>query len=95
MNHHRLIAAAILVITITSIPGFAQPRFTRIPTSTLLGGSPLHIPLNGIAPEGQALTYTAVSSDSLVTPTVISGNRGLRMRGANSLRSTPRACPRA
>jgi len=69
-------AIGALALATTSV---AQPRFTSIPTSTLLAGSPLHLPLDGIDPSGQALTYTAVVSDPLVTATVLSGNRSLRI----------------
>ena len=42
---------------------------------TLLGGSPLHIPLDGYDPGGGPLTYTVSSSDeSLVSTTLVTGN---------------------
>ena len=46
---------------------------------TLLAGSPLHIPLNGIDPQGQDLVFTAESDNSLVSTEVLTGNRSLRM----------------
>ena len=79
MKHHRLVAVGAIAIAAT---GFAQPRFRPIPESTLLAGSPLHVPLDGIDPSGQALTYTAVVSDPLVTATVVSGNRSIRIQVA-------------
>ena len=57
----------------------AQPRFAPIPETALLSGSPLHVPLDGIAGEGEALTYTVEVSDPLVTAKVFSGNRSLRI----------------
>ena len=45
---------------------------------TLLGGSPMHIPIDGYDPGGGPLTYTVTSSNpSLVTPTLLTGNRSL------------------
>ena len=46
---------------------------------TVLAGSPLHIPLNGIDPQGQDLVFTAESDNSLVSTEVLTGNRSLRM----------------
>ncbi len=44
----------------------------------LLGGSPLHIALDGYDPGGGALTYTVSSSDpSFVTPTLLQNNRSM------------------
>ena len=48
--------------------------------STLLGGSPLHIPLDGYDPNGGTLTYTITSDNpSLVVPTLLQGNRSMRI----------------
>jgi len=45
---------------------------------TLLGGSPMHIPLDGYDPGGGPLTYQVSSSNpSLVTPTLLQGNRSM------------------
>ena len=45
---------------------------------TLLGGSPMHIPIDGYDPGGGPLTYTVSSSNpTLVTPTLLTGNRSL------------------
>ena len=81
MKNHRTVALTIAAVAIAAT-SLAQPRFTPIPESTLLGGSPLHVPLDGIGPSGEALTYTAVVSDPLVTATVFSGNRSLRIQVA-------------
>ncbi|GMR23620.1 MAG: hypothetical protein BMS9Abin37_2066 [Acidobacteriota bacterium] len=81
MKNHRTVALTIAFVAIAAI-SFAQPRFRSIPESTLLAGSPLHVPLDGIGPSGQALTYTTVASDPLVTATVIAGNRSLRIQVA-------------
>ncbi len=81
LKTHRRVAFTIAFIAVAAA-SFAQPRFRSIPESTLLAGSPLHVPLDGIDPSGQALTYTAVVSDPLVTATVITGNRSLRIQVA-------------
>lgn len=84
LNHlktHRRVAFTIAFIAVAAA-SFAQPRFGPIPATQLLAGSPLHVPLDGIDPSGQALTYTAVVSDPLVTATVIAGNRSLRIQVA-------------
>ena len=82
MKHHRLVAVIAVGAIAIAATGFPQPRFTPIPESTLLAGSPLHVPLDGIDPSGQALTYTVVVSDPLVTATVVSGNRSIRIQVA-------------
>ena len=82
MKHHRLVAVIAVGAIAIAATGFPQPRFTPIPESTLLAGSPLHVPLDGIDPSGQALTYTAVVSDPLVTATVVSVNRSIRIQVA-------------
>lgn len=46
---------------------------------TLLAGSPLHIPLNGIDPQGQDLVFTVESDNAVVSVEVLTGNRSLRM----------------
>jgi cyclophilin family peptidyl-prolyl cis-trans isomerase len=58
----------------------AQPTLPSIGEVQLLGGSPLLLTLDA---EGEGpLTFTAESSDALVTPTVLAGNRSLRMQVA-------------
>ena len=69
-------------MTLASTLG-AQPTFQTIPQTALLSGSPIHIPLDGRSPSGEALSFTAVSSDPLVTPTVLTGNRSLRIHVTN------------
>ena len=81
MKKHNTVAFTIALLAIAAT-SFAQPRFTPIPASQLLAGSPLHVPLDGIDPSGQALSYTAVVSDPLVSATVIAGNRSLRIQVA-------------
>ncbi len=75
-----LLLGAMTIIASTLV---AQPTFQTIPETTLLASSPIHIPLDGRNPSGQALSFTAVSSDPLVTPTVLTGNRSLRIRVTN------------
>jgi peptidyl-prolyl cis-trans isomerase A (cyclophilin A) len=55
----------------------AQPTLPPIGEVAVLGGSPLFLVLDA---EGDGpLTYSVTSSDALVTPTVLEGNRSLRM----------------
>ncbi len=79
MKNQGCVAACVVLVLALATTSFAQPRFAPIPTSTLLAGSPLHLPLDGIAPSGQALTYTAIVSDPLVTASVLSGHRSFRI----------------
>jgi predicted NBD/HSP70 family sugar kinase len=80
MKNPYFVAVIAVVTLVGATASIAQPRFTPIPTSTLLSGSPLHLALEGIDPSGQALTYTAVVSDPLVSASVLSGNRSLRIQ---------------
>jgi len=82
LKNYRLVAVLVVSGVAIAAASFAQPRFTPIPASTLLAGSPLHVPLDGIDPSGQALTYTVVVSDPLVTATVVAGSRSLRIQVA-------------
>ncbi len=79
---HRLlpiiITGALYVLPVSSV--VAQPRIAPIPPVTLLSGSPLMVPLDGISPRGEPLIFSAVSSDPLVTVEVLEGNRSLRLR---------------
>jgi len=79
MTLHRSSVLVGLVLWAGAGVGFSQPRFQQIPETTLPGGSPMHIALDGHDPSGGTLTFTAVSSDPLVTPTVLQGNRSLRI----------------
>jgi cyclophilin family peptidyl-prolyl cis-trans isomerase len=63
--------------------GFGQPSLEEIPELTLLSGSPLHVPLLGQDPSGEAIRFSATTSDELVTATVLEGNRSLRIHVAN------------
>lgn len=62
------------------IPSSDVPSLKPIGDLTLLGGSPLHIPLDGYNPAGGALTYTITSDNpALVTPTLLQGNRSMQI----------------
>ena len=55
------------------------PQLAAIADVTVLAGSPLIIPLNGIDPDGDALSFTATSADtSVLNVDVPVGNRSLR-----------------
>lgn len=55
------------------------PVLALLSDITLLGGSPLHIPLNATDAEGQTLSYSASSSNASVTTLIPEGNRSLRI----------------
>ncbi|MHB1033589.1 MAG: Ig-like domain-containing protein [Pirellulales bacterium] len=75
-------AAATVTLTVTPVEDPAS--FQTVQNVTLLGGSPLFVPLVGVDPDGQTLTYTATSSNpSLVSTRVPQGNRSLRISVAN------------
>ncbi|MBM4088674.1 MAG: peptidylprolyl isomerase, partial [Planctomycetes bacterium] len=62
------------------IPTSVNPFVAPIGQQTVLGGSPLHVALNGYDPNGGPLTYTVTSSNpSLVQATVLSGNRSVEV----------------
>ncbi len=70
-----------LVLVLLPAAGWAQPTLPSIGEVQLLGGSPLLLALDA---EGEGpLTFTAESSDSLVTATVLAENRSLRMQVAS------------
>ena len=79
------LASAVLAggLALAANPGFGQPLLEEIPETDILSGSPLHIPLRGQDAAGQAITYTATTSDELVSATALQGNRSLRIRVAN------------
>jgi len=63
-----------------AIPTSVSPSIAPIADTTLYGGSPLHIGLDGYDPNGGPLTYTVVSSNpSLVQASVLSGDRSARI----------------
>jgi len=63
-----------------AIPSSDVPSLKPIGNLTVLGGSPLHIPLDGYDPTGGPLTYTITSDNpALVAPTLIEGNRSMEI----------------
>lgn len=61
----------------------SQPTLPTIPETSLLGGSPLHISLDGRDASGGRLSYTVITSGELVTATLLSGNRSVRIEVEN------------
>ncbi len=62
----------------------SNPSLAALSNVTLLGGSPLHIALDGEDADNDNLTFTVTSSNpSLVAPTVLTGNRSLRLNVTN------------
>ena len=76
----------LLVFVVGSRAGFlaaAQvPTLEPIGDVTLLSGSPLHIPLDGFEPSGQALSFTATSNSELVSTFITKRNRSMRITAA-------------
>jgi cyclophilin family peptidyl-prolyl cis-trans isomerase len=62
-----------------AIPTSSAPSLAPIDDVTVLGGSPLHIPLDGYDPNGGPLTYTISVNGSVVTGTLLEGNRSMRV----------------
>ena len=60
----------------------ATPALEAIADVTLLSGSALHIPLLGSDASGHALSFSATSSNPLVTPFIPEGNRSMRITSA-------------
>ncbi|MGH9335503.1 MAG: peptidylprolyl isomerase, partial [Vicinamibacteria bacterium] len=75
----------ILTLAAVTLPlaAAAQPTLAPIGETALLGGSPLLLPLDAEESSGGALTFTVESSDALVAPTVLEGNRSLRVQVAD------------
>ena len=67
-----------IVISFEALADVAAPSLLPIDDMTLLGGSPLHIPLNGFDPTGQDLAFTATSDNALVSTFIPEGNRSIR-----------------
>lgn len=66
-----------------AIPTSVDPFVAPIEDTTVLDGSPLHVGLDGYDPNGGPLTFTVTSSDeSVVTATVLEGNRSAAIRFA-------------
>jgi cyclophilin family peptidyl-prolyl cis-trans isomerase len=74
-------AALVALAAVTALPRVAssQPRLAAIPQTTLLAGSPLHVVLDGEDPAGGRLSYSVVTSGDLVTATLLSAKRSLRI----------------
>ena len=70
-------------LVLAAVPGFGQPSLEKISEINMLSGSPLHIPLRGQDASGQAISYTATTSDEIVTAIVLESNRSLRIRVAD------------
>ena len=74
-----LAIAGFALVGITGTCLAATPTLEAIADVTLLSGSPLHIPLLGSDASGHALSFSATSSNPLVTPFVPQGNRSMRI----------------
>lgn len=67
-----------------AIPTSETPFIKPTDDLTLLGGSPLMVPLDGYDPNGGVLTYTVTSDNpSLVTPALQQGNRSMEIHVAS------------
>jgi cyclophilin family peptidyl-prolyl cis-trans isomerase len=60
-------------------PASGAPTIAPLPDTTLLGGSPLLVPLDGYDPTGGPITFTVSSSNPAVTPTVIANTPSWRI----------------
>ena len=74
-----IVIASFLIATATVA---APPTLAPIPDVQLLAGSPLHIALSGSDPDGQSMTFSAESANSVVTTFIPEGNRSLRINVA-------------
>ena len=59
-------------IVLTYGASTGAPTLAALPDTTVLGGSPLLVPLDGYDPTGGPLTFTVTSTNPNLTPTVIS-----------------------
>jgi len=76
MNRYLLATA----LTLCTVVGTTQSAtISSIQDVTLLSGSPLHIPLNGLNANGQTLTFSATSSNALVSTFIPENNRSMRI----------------
>ena len=73
-----------IVIVYSTVADAGSP-ILNVDDAAVLGGAPLHVPLNGFDPEGDALTYTvkSVVTDTGLTGTVLEGNRSMRINVAD------------
>ena len=69
-----------IVLSYESVVSSGTPLFAPIESQTVLGGSPLILPVDGFDAEGNAITYTISSSNpNLVSVSQTSGNQSLKM----------------
>ena len=76
----------LMILSVSADPILAAvvPWLYPIDDVTLLGGSPLHIPLDGFDADGDHLTFTALSNNpALVSTFITEGNRSMRISVAN------------
>ncbi len=59
--------------------GNSAPTFAAIPDVTVYSGSPLHVGLDGFDADGDTLTYSVSSNNSVLTTTVPQGARSMRI----------------
>lgn len=72
--------AFICASSLLTLPAWAvPPTLAPIPDVIVISGSPLHLALDGFGDEGQQLTFTATSSNELVSTFITQGNRSLRL----------------
>jgi cyclophilin family peptidyl-prolyl cis-trans isomerase len=76
-----------LVISYDTIGPATRPSFVPIGDTTVPGGSPFHVALDGSDLQGGPLTYTTsvaiVSGNPQLSATIPQGNRGMRVRVQN------------
>ena len=62
-----------------AIPTGNTPSFEPLPDTTVLVGSPLHVPIDGYDPNGGVLTYNVTSNNPQLDATLLTNNRSLRV----------------